>query len=349
MRVATRSRLPTEVIEPFVENNHRLKQQFSEDLEVLKQAVEKARTAATGESGPEWSDEEGTMLSSLQSEVTALLQKWAIDTAVLQEAEDVSALPSPAAEPRAKSRRQRDGEETRQTAKKIRRLQSQGQVAQADQVQSTIEDGRSLQERTVRLRAKALADLLFETGKWGATKQVLESFLGRGEVQALQSEEHRSSAADRHRLQAKDLMIESATTFIYNCLTHSLGRRTEQDTNTFWAILAALVPDGVFDQRLGAAVGSLLGLNYRAVRKALSMRLDVQDSAAGWVFVQTSRHFDSIELKWMSEWLHAQGTTERQPSASRATSWRRGGGSLPVVGLSLCRRMKTQGPGSTRS
>ena len=40
VRVATRSRLPPEVIEPFVENNHRLKQQFREDLETLKQAVE---------------------------------------------------------------------------------------------------------------------------------------------------------------------------------------------------------------------------------------------------------------------------------------------------------------------
>jgi hypothetical protein len=43
VRVAKRSRLPPEVIEPFVENNHRLKQQFREDLEALEQEVKEAR------------------------------------------------------------------------------------------------------------------------------------------------------------------------------------------------------------------------------------------------------------------------------------------------------------------
>lgn len=111
---------------------------------------------------------------------------------------------SPAEEPRVKSRRQRDGEETRDSAKKTRRLKSQGRVAQADQVQTTIEVGRPLQGRGVRLRAM----LLFESGKWGGgTKQVLESFLGRGEVQALQSEDHRCSVAGRHRQQARWLSL----------------------------------------------------------------------------------------------------------------------------------------------
>ena len=84
VRVATRSRLPQEVIEPFIENNHRLKQQFREDLEALKQAAEEARTAATGESVPEAFDEEA-LLESLLSKVTALLVKWDNDTAVGQE------------------------------------------------------------------------------------------------------------------------------------------------------------------------------------------------------------------------------------------------------------------------
>ena len=82
--MATRSRLPQEVIEPFIENNHRLKQQFREDLEALKQAAEEARTAATGESVPEAFDEEA-LLESLLSKVTALLVKWDNDTAVGQE------------------------------------------------------------------------------------------------------------------------------------------------------------------------------------------------------------------------------------------------------------------------
>ena len=41
----------------------------------------------------------------------------------------------------------------------------------------------------------------------GGTKQVLESFLGRGEVQALQSEDHRCSVAGRHRQQARWLSL----------------------------------------------------------------------------------------------------------------------------------------------
>ena len=36
VRVARRSGLPTQVIEPFVDANYRLKQQFSEDLEAMK-------------------------------------------------------------------------------------------------------------------------------------------------------------------------------------------------------------------------------------------------------------------------------------------------------------------------
>ena len=49
------------------------------------------------------------------------------------------------------------------------------------------------------------------------------------------------------------------------------------------------MPDEVFDQRLGAAVGSLLGLDYRAVHQALALRRDVEESAAGWKLVQTSQ------------------------------------------------------------
>ena len=98
VRVARRSRLPPEVIEPFVENNHRLRQRFREDLESLEEAVEVARTAATAATGPEGFDEEASLLQPLQSKVTTLLQKWAtfaVEQEVVpepMEAEDVSAI-----------------------------------------------------------------------------------------------------------------------------------------------------------------------------------------------------------------------------------------------------------------
>ena len=78
VRVAKRSRLPPEVIEPFVENNHRLKQQFREDLEALEQEVKEARKVAAA-SMPEGVDEEeehASLLESLHSNVAALLTKW---------------------------------------------------------------------------------------------------------------------------------------------------------------------------------------------------------------------------------------------------------------------------------
>ena len=207
----------------------------------------------------------------------------------------------------AESKTTRDGRALRTTIHEARRLRAKGKVKESKDTIGALDKGRELGERRVQQRVKALTDVLFQTGKWTATAQVLESFLRRGEVRELRPDQAASSAKETR---AMELMIESAKVFISECLTRHPGRRTLQDTNAFWVILAALVPDQVFDQKLGATMGRLLGVNYRAIRDGLAKRKETEDAAEGWRFVTTSKHFDSVEVETARRWLHVDGTTE---------------------------------------
>lgn len=217
-------------------------------------------------------------------------------------------MPAGSSNPTKQTKRQRKGEALRTDIKAANRKQHGIVAGAAREALAEEHRGKELKARMVQQRAGKLADLLFETGGWAATVQVLQSFLNRGEVRTLLGTGESTKEARRQK--ARELLINSAKEFIHDCLTHGPGRRNLQDTNAFWAILAALVPEQVFDERLGETVGKLLGVSYRNVRKALDMRHDIEESASGWQFVRTNKHYDSIEVAKISEWLHTEGTTE---------------------------------------
>ena len=47
----------------------------------------------------------------------------------------------------------------------------------------------------------------------------------------------------------------------------SKGRRSDVDTNAFWAAAVALLPADLLKDRKGRAAMRLLGINYRVIKK----------------------------------------------------------------------------------
>lgn len=204
----------------------------------------------------------------------------------------------------------RQGEMLRQQLKDVAKTRHQGKVMESQQLLADIPAGRPLKERAIRLRAKEVADVLFSVGGLDATRKVLVELLDRSEVSELLGDgTSRTSISAKNDEEAKAHIVEAAHDFLHGVL-ESKGRRNLVSTDAFWAILCALVPEDVFEKRLGRSVMRLLGVQHTVVRKAHNMRAELQESAKGWKRVTTLRHMDALDLAPVTEWLHTQGTTE---------------------------------------
>ena len=86
------------------------------------------------------------------------------------------------------------------------------------------------------------------------------------------------------------------------------GRRTDVEINAFWASAASLIPRDIFESRQGRAAARLLGILYRVVKRASTIRASLEDAAFGWKRLSTSKHKDSADQtgagRIITEWTH---------------------------------------------
>ena len=49
----------------------------------------------------------------------------------------------------------------------------------------------------------------------------------------------------------------------------------------------------------------LLGLRFQAVKRAIALRQEMVDTAAGWRLIQTAQHCDRVDWTPLQRWLHS--------------------------------------------
>ncbi len=104
--------------------------------------------------------------------------------------------------------------------------------------------------------------------------------------------------------EARDDIIKAARMFLKEVLA-SKGRRTDVESNAFWAAAVALIPADVLVNRKGRAVMRLLDIDYRVIKKASEMRGVLDDGSRRWATVKTSTHCDVSEWSLLINWLHS--------------------------------------------
>ena len=104
--------------------------------------------------------------------------------------------------------------------------------------------------------------------------------------------------------EARDDIIKAARMFLKEVLA-SEGRRTDVESNAFWAATVALIPADVLVNRKGRAVMRLLDIDYRVINKASDMRGVLDDGSRRWATVKTSTHSDVSEWSLLVNWLHS--------------------------------------------
>lgn len=104
--------------------------------------------------------------------------------------------------------------------------------------------------------------------------------------------------------EAKDDIINAARKFLKEVLA-SKGRRTDVESNAFWAAAVALIPADVLRNRKGRAVMRLLDIDYHVVKKASDMRALLEDKSHKWKLITTNPHADRGDWDVIHRWLHS--------------------------------------------
>mmetsp|Transcript_42745 Transcript_42745/g.54926 ORF Transcript_42745/g.54926 Transcript_42745/m.54926 type:complete len:232 (+) Transcript_42745:327-1022(+) len=84
------------------------------------------------------------------------------------------------------------------------------------------------------------------------------------------------------------------------------GRRTTMDTNVFWGVLAAILPESIVHDRKQREAARMLGVDASVIRKGVDYRAALE---TGWKPIITSTHYDNVDWHPMVEWIHSEGST----------------------------------------
>mmetsp|Transcript_46105 Transcript_46105/g.107709 ORF Transcript_46105/g.107709 Transcript_46105/m.107709 type:complete len:124 (-) Transcript_46105:248-619(-) len=116
------------------------------------------------------------------------------------------------------------------------------------------------------------------------------------------------SRAENDEKTAAALLIAAKSFF--GEIMSTKGRRSDSDTNAFWAAIAALMPAGLIDGRGGASASRILGVHHRVITKGVEVRAGLEEHGKGWVLLHYSAHQDCVDLRLIGEWWHSdEGST----------------------------------------
>jgi hypothetical protein len=153
-------------------------------------------------------------------------------------------------------------------------------------------------------RVRGVRDSLFELGNITLTKRVLRRFLATPEVRLLLPGELRQ----RQRVAADDAvreeLVEAARRFFGNHFK-TRGGRSEEDRNAVAAAGAAFLPSGLFEAKHGRAAQRLLGIGYRAAKRFVGIRAEIEERGGGWKRLKMSEHCDKVDYSVMSRAWHS--------------------------------------------
>lgn len=210
------------------------------------------------------------------------------------------------------TQRVREGRELREGLQAISKLKSDDRTKEARAKFDELKSGVQAKPGLVNVRAFELARNLFGVGGFELTQAVLDKFLSLRDVKQLLPE-----AVAKTRQQATDAdtavkLLEAAKSFftvIMKVKGTKGGRRTDVNMNAFWASAASLLPRDVLQTRHGRSAARLLGIPYRVIKRASTIRADLEDSGVGWKLIKTNGHSDILSGRLISEFLHSDAAS----------------------------------------
>jgi hypothetical protein len=221
-----------------------------------------------------------------------------------------SHTPAPSKQPRREEPRVRKGRELREALGEISTLFVR-EKKKAQQELANLSVGEAPKDRTVNRRAAELRDVLFTCGGFSLTHAALDRFLNMREVKLLLDEKLQQSRAEVADAKTATAMLHAAKRFLNDMLDAKSGktggRLSDVERNAFWASVVSMMPRDLLENRQGRAMMRILGIPYRTVKRANTMRKELEDAGKGWVLLKTAKHYDRAELHLsiIDKWWHS--------------------------------------------
>jgi hypothetical protein len=236
---------------------------------------------------------------------------------------------------RTEEPRVRRGRELREALGKVAKLYSHDRTQQAKAAFAAIPDGPTTGDRSVLGRAEEMRSLLFTFGGLSTTKATLQKFLQMGEVQRLLSDEFTKTRQEVIDAETATELLLAAKRYINQMHARaSGGRRSDAERNAFWAAVVSLMPSDLINNRHGRSMMRILGISYKTMKTALTIRKALEDSGKAWVLLTTKRHFDNIEAHWeiFDDWIHSSEASTPDNAHKEQIRVYRGYPADPVTG-----------------
>lgn len=174
-----------------------------------------------------------------------------------------------------------------------------GKLRQAALIRDSIPQGSIVGNRRADQLAARLEKLLFDSGGLATIQAVLGKFMVRPLVKRVMPQTDNTTDTNSQ-------MIAAVRHFLKHTLS-TKGRRNNMDTNVYWAVLVAVLPEQLVENRLQSQLAQELGVKPSTIQKALAMK---QSLTIGWNKIENSEHCDRVYWEVVSEWIHSdEGST----------------------------------------
>ena len=195
------------------------------------------------------------------------------------------------------------------------RLQNQGKVKAAQTARMAIPKGKVVSDRAITKFAKGLEANLFQLGGRDTVERVLVKLLSRP---ALLEAQGRLAKVASNEAEA----VAAAVEFLG--MLNTGGRRTAVNANAFMAVLSALLPKNVFENRKGRAFMRMFNVNYRTLKKGCQIAA-VTASEGCWRLIMNGLHSNGLLWRHVRAWWHSsEASVEDNDNKQKVRVYREG-------------------------
>ena len=218
--------------------------------------------------------------------------------------------------------RVRRGRELRELLQRVSQLHSANKPKQAEQLlESAAAADSGGSAALVYKRAQQLRTELFSYGGLEVTRSILKQFefLSICEVKLILPESTKKAQQEVMDSKTARTLLEAASQFLHEVL-NSKGRRSDDDRNAFWSSIVSLMPRDLADKRMIASAMRLLKVPRSVIKRATTVRGELEDRARGWCRITSSGHRVKVDgsiisAAWHNELLSSEDNQNKQPYA----------------------------------
>jgi hypothetical protein len=141
----------------------------------------------------------------------------------------------------------------------------------AAQAKASIPQRKVLAGRRLSQLTESIETSIFACGGLSTVQSVIEKLLARPRVKLVLPD---TAPSD----DLKSQMVTAAEYFFTNIM-NTKGRRSSMDTNIFWGVLTAILPESIVHDRKQREAARMLGVDAAVIKKGIDYRTDLSN---GW-------------------------------------------------------------------